>query len=115
MQIINKFNKSIRFLLCVIDIFSKYAWMVLFKDEKGTTVTVFQKFLDESSHKQNTIRVDKGCEFYNKSMKSCLLDNDIKMYSTHKENMLLLKDLLEPYRIKFTNVTSILKNVCIDK
>ena len=115
MQIINKFNKSIRFLLCVIDIFSKYAWMVLFKDEKGTTVTVFQKFLDESSNKQNTIRVDKGCEFYNKSMKSCLLDNDIKMYSTHKENMLLLKDLLEPYRIKFTNVTSILKNVCIDK
>ena len=48
-------------------------------------------------------------------MKSCLLDNDIKMYSTHKENMLLLKDLLEPHRIKFTNVTSILKNVCIDK
>ena len=47
-------------------------------------------------------------------MKSCLLDND-NMYSTHKENMLLLKDLLEPHRIKFTNVTSILKNVCIDK
>ena len=105
MQIINKFNKSIRFLLCVIDIFSKYAWMVPLKDEKGTTVTnVLKNFLDESSHKRNTIRVDKGCEFYNKSMKSCLLDNDIKMYSTHKENLLLLKDLLDPYRIKFTNM-----------
>ena len=35
MQLLSKYNKGIRFLLCVIDIFSKYAWVVLLKDKKG--------------------------------------------------------------------------------
>ena len=34
MQLISKFNKGFRFLLCVIDIFSKYAWVIPLKDEK---------------------------------------------------------------------------------
>ena len=34
MQLISKFNKGFRFLLCVIDIFSKYAWVVPLKDKK---------------------------------------------------------------------------------
>ena len=34
MQLISKSNKGIRFLLCVIDIFSKYAWVVPLKDKK---------------------------------------------------------------------------------
>ena len=44
-QLISKFNKGIRFLLCVIDIFSKYAWVVLLKDKKSTSITnAFQKY-----------------------------------------------------------------------
>ena len=44
MQLINKFNKGFRFLLCVINIFSKYAWVVPLKDKKGaSTVNAFQK------------------------------------------------------------------------
>ena len=44
MQLISKFNKGFRFLLCVIDIFSKYAWVVPLKDKKGITITnAFQK------------------------------------------------------------------------
>ena len=39
MQLISKFNKGFRFLLCVIDIFSKYAWVVHLKDKKGITIT----------------------------------------------------------------------------
>ena len=35
MQLLSKYNKGIRFLLCVVDIFSKYAWVVLLKDKKG--------------------------------------------------------------------------------
>ena len=35
MQLISKFNKGFRFLLCVIDIFRKYAWVVPLKDKKG--------------------------------------------------------------------------------
>ena len=39
MQLISKFNEGIRFLLCVIDIFSKYAWVVPLKDKKGSTIS----------------------------------------------------------------------------
>ena len=74
MQLKSKFNEEIRFLLCVIDIFSKYAWVIIpLKDNKGITVTNdFQNILDESNRKPNTIWVDKGSNFYNRSMKSWL-------------------------------------------
>ena len=49
MQLISEFNKGFRFLLCFTDIFSKYAWVVLLKDEKGiSNVNAFQKILKES-------------------------------------------------------------------
>ena len=72
MQLKDKFNKGFRFLLCAIDIFSKYAWVISLKD-KGTTITsAFQKLLDESNHKLNIIWVDNGSEFYNRPVKSWL-------------------------------------------
>ena len=68
MQLISKFNKGFRFLLCVIDIFSKYAWVVPLKDKKGVSIVdAFQKILDDSNRKANKIWVDKGSEFYNDS------------------------------------------------
>ena len=74
------------FLLCVIDIFSKDAGVIPLKDNKNITITnAFQKRLDESRHKPNKIWVDKGSEFYNRSMKSFLQNNIIKMYSTYNE------------------------------
>ena len=86
MQLINKFNKGIRFSLCVIDINSKYASVAPLKDKKGVAiVNAFQKILDDSKRKPNKIWVDKGSEFYNRSMKSWLEKNDIEMYSTHNE------------------------------
>ena len=55
-------------------------------DEKGITITnPFQKILKESNRKPNKIWVDKGSEFYNRSMKSWVEKNDIEMYSTHNE------------------------------
>ena len=68
MQLISKFNKGFRLLLCVIDIFSKYPWVILLKDKKGITVVdAFQKILKESNRRANKIWVDKGGEFYNNS------------------------------------------------
>ena len=68
MQLIIKFNKRFRFLLCVIDIFSKYAWVVPLKDKKGVSIVdAFQKILDKSGRKPNKIWVDKRSEFYNSS------------------------------------------------
>ena len=71
MQLIIKFNKALIFLLCVIDILSKYAWVVSLKDKKFVTIiNSFQNFLDDSKRKPNKIWVDKGSKFYNRSMKS---------------------------------------------
>ena len=86
MQLISKFNKGFRFLLCLIDIFSKYAWVVPLKDKKGISiVNAFKKILKESDRRSNKIWVDKGSEFYNNSFKKWLKDNDIEMYSIHNE------------------------------
>ena len=76
MQLISKFNKGTRFLLCVVDIFSKYGWVVPSKDKIGVTIiNAFQKILDHSKRKPNKIWVDKpnkiwvdkSSEFYNSS------------------------------------------------
>ena len=64
MQLISKFNKGFRFLLCIIDIFSKYAWVVPLKNREGITITnAFQKILQESNRKASKIWVNKGIEF----------------------------------------------------
>ena len=71
MQLTGKFNKGFRFLLCAIDIFSNYAWVVPLKDKKGVSiVNAFQKILDDSNRKPNKKLVDKGSEFYNNSFKN---------------------------------------------
>ena len=65
MQLISKFKKGFRFLLCVIDIFSEYTWVVHLKDKKGVSIAdAFQKILDDSNRKQNKIQVDKESESY---------------------------------------------------
>ena len=77
-----------------MDIYSKCAWVIPLKDKKGITITnAFQNFFKESNCskanskgcKPNRIWVDKGSEFYNRSMKSWLEKNGIEMYSTHNE------------------------------
>ena len=64
MQFISKFNEGFRFLLCFIDIYSKYTWVISLKDKKGITITnAFQKIFDESNRKPKKILVDKGSKF----------------------------------------------------
>ena len=101
-QLISKFNKWRLFLLCAIDVSSKYAWVFALKDKLGITNTnTFQKILDESSRKTNKIWVDNWSEFYHKSIKSWLRDNKLEKYSTNSEaESVLLKNLLEVWRIK---------------
>ena len=79
MQLIRKINKGIRFLLCVIDIISKYAWVLTLKDKKGVNiVNGFQKILGDLKsseaksrrRKPNKIWVDNGSEFFNNSLKN---------------------------------------------
>ena len=64
MQLISKFNKWFRFLLCVIDIFSKYSWVVPLKDKKGASiVNAFQKVLNKSGRKPNIYGLIKEVNF----------------------------------------------------
>ena len=66
MQLVAEFNNGFRFLLCVTDIFSKYAWVVRLKDKKGVSIVdAFQSILKKSNRKPNKILVDQGSEFYN--------------------------------------------------
>ena len=118
MQLISKFNKGFRFLLCVIDIYSKYAWIIPLKYKKGIKITnAFQIFLAESNCKPNKIWVDKGSEFYNRSMKSFLQNNDIEMYSTHNERKSVIAErFIRTLKNRiYKYMTSVSKNVYIDK
>ena len=105
MKLISKFNKGFRFLWCVIDIFSKYAGVIPFKDKEGVSiVNAFQKRLDKSGRKPNKIWVHKGSEFYNSSFKKQLKDNDIEMYSIHNEGKsVVAKRFIRTLKIKSTN------------
>ena len=118
MHILSKYNKGIRFLLCVIDIFSKYAWVVPLKDKKGISIVkAFQSILKQSNRKPNKVWVDKGSEFYNAYFKKWLRDNDIVMYSTHNEGKSVVAErFIKTLKSKiYKYMTSISKNVYIDK
>ena len=118
MQLISNFNKGFRFLLRVIDIFSKYAWVIPLKDQKSISiVNAFQKILDKSERKPNKIWVDKGSELYNNSFKKWLQDNDIEMYSIHNEGKSVVAErFIRTLKNKiYKYMTLISKNVYIDK
>ena len=66
MSLISKSNKGIKYLLCVIDLFSRYSWVIPLKNKKvDSIVEGFKKILNNSNRKPNKIWVDNGKEFYN--------------------------------------------------
>ena len=93
MQSLSKYNKGIKYLLCAIDLFSKYAWDVPLKDKRGITiVNAFQKTIlkggkaeSEGRYKPNKIWVDQVGEFYNNLFKRFFKINNIEIYSTYNE------------------------------
>ena len=104
--------------MCVIDIFSKYSWVVPLKDKKGITITnAFQKNLKESNRKVNKIRVDKGSEFYNNSFKRWLKNNNIEMCLIHNERKSVFAErFIRNMKNKtYKYMTSVSKNVYINK
>ena len=86
MQSLSRKNKGIKYLLCAIDLYSKYAFVIPLKDKKGISiVNAFDKIIKQSNRKPNKIWIDQGGEFYNNVFKKWLLDNNIIMYSTYNE------------------------------
>lgn len=77
-------NKGTKFLLNVIDLFSKYAWSVPLKDKTGESIVeAFNKIT--ITRKPNKLWVDKGKEFYNKAFDKWLQSKNISIYSTFNE------------------------------
>ena len=86
MQSLSRKNKGIKYLLCAIDLYSKYAFVIPLKDKKGISiVNAFNKIIKQSNRKPNKIWIDQGGEFYNNVFEKWLSDNDINMHSTHNE------------------------------
>ena len=116
MQSLSKYNKGIKYLLCAIDLFSKYAWVVPIKDKKGTSiVNAFQKIISEG-RKPNKIWVDQGSEFYNNSFKDFLKINNIEMYSIYNEGKSVVAErFVRTLKNQiFKHMTAVSKNVYFD-
>ena len=88
-------NKNAKYLLCVIDVFTKYTWLKALKEKKGKTVlNAFIELVHESNRRPNKLWVDPGREFYNKLILEWLDNDDILMYSTHNEGKSVIAERL---------------------
>jgi transposase InsO family protein len=87
MQEWSKQNRGYRYMLNVVDVYSKYAWSMKLLDKKGKTVLeAFKQIVNSSSRKPAHIWVDEGREFYNKDMDEWIKDNGVIRYSTYGEH-----------------------------
>ena len=84
-QKFSKWNKGIKCLLMVIDIFSKYGWIKPLKDKKTETVSLAFDEIFKSKRKPTMLWTDKGSEFISKHFKDFLKKKDIKLYHTENE------------------------------
>lgn len=75
-------NKGFKYLLTVIDIFSKYAWAIPTKSKSGPDVTSAMKLVLKEGRTPKKLHVDQGKEFYNKDFEALMKQYGIKMYST---------------------------------
>ena len=116
MQSLNKYNKGIKYLLCAINLFSKYAWVIPLKDKKRTSIVIVFKKIISKGRKPNKIWVDQGSEFYNQSFKAFLKINNIEMYSTFNEcKSVVAERFIRTLKNKiFKHMTAISKNVYFD-
>ena len=81
MQPYSRWNRGYKYLLTVLDVFSKYAWVVPIKDKKGETITKAFRVI-VGKRKPVYLWTDKGTEFYNSDFKEYLKENGITLYST---------------------------------
>ena len=116
MQSLSKYNKENKYLLCSIDLFSKYAWVISVKDKKGVSIiNAFKKLISEG-RKPNKIWVDQDSEFYNNSFKDFLEMKNIEVYSTYNEEKSVVAErFIRTLKNKiFKHMTAISKNVYFD-
>ena len=117
MQSLSRKNKSIKYLLCAIDLYSKYAFVIPLKNKKRISiVNAFNKIIKQSNRKPNKIWIDQGGEFYNNVFKKWLSDNDTIMYSTYNEGKSVVAErFIRTLKDKlYKHMTAFSKNVYYD-
>ena len=72
------------------------------RQNSAAIANAFHRFLNDSKRKPNKIWLDKGSEFYNRSMESWLQDNNIEMYSTQGKSI-FAERFIKTWRVEFTN------------
>ena len=115
--ILSRKNKGIKYLLCAINLYSKYAFVIPLKDKKGISiVNAFNKIIKQSGKKTNKLWVDQGGEFFNNDFKKWLSDNDIIMYSTYNEGKSVVAErFIRTFKNKlYKQMTATGKNVYSD-
>ena len=82
-------NSGYKYLLTVIDVFSKYGWIVPLKTKIGKDVAMaFEKQFTTTNASPSLLWTDKGTEFYNQQLKKVLTANNVTLYSTENEEKL---------------------------
>ena len=117
MQSLSRKNKGIKYLLCVKDLYSKYAFVIPLKDKKGISIlNAFHKIIKQYNRKPNKIWVDQGGEFYNNIFKKWLSGNDIIIYSTYNEGKSVVAErFIRTLKSKlYKHMTAIGKNIYYD-
>ena len=116
MESLSKYNKGVKYLLCAVDLFSKYAWVIPLKDKKGNSIVNAFKTIILKGRKPNKIWVDQGSESYNQSFKDFVEINNIEMYSTFNEGKFVVAEkFIRTLKNKiFKHMTAISKNVYFD-
>ena len=85
MQRFSDWNKGIKYLLMVIDVFSKFGWIEPLQNKKGETMAAAFEKIFKSGRQPRLLWIDKGKEFYNKNVNQLLSRKNIKLYSTENE------------------------------
>ena len=117
MQSLSRKNKGTKYLLCVIDLYSKCAFVIPLKDKKGISiVNAFNEIIKQSNRKPNKKWVDQGGEFHNNVFEKWLSDNDINMYSTYNEcKSVVAERFIRTFKNKlYKHMTTTGKNVYYD-
>ena len=115
-QSLSKYNKGIKYLLCAVDLFSKYAWVIPLKDKKGISIVNAFKKISLKERKPNKIWIDQGSEFYNNAFKDFLKITSTEMYSTFNEGKSVVTErFIESVKNKILkHVTAISRNIYFD-
>jgi transposase InsO family protein len=85
MQEFSKSNQGYRYLLVVIDVFSKYAWVAVLKSKTGPVVRDALEVIFSQGRVPRKLQTDKGTEFYNAHVKKLLVDRRVHLFSTANE------------------------------